>query len=169
MEFQKKKWENTRDDGTRSHTDHSLLRRLVYWSLIFILNLAVERMEVKRNFKELELNIGDPFCHIRLDGSRGDWFFIFLSFFSFCARNFPCSSPALLHSNTGLSVELTEAQTSEWEDLRGRLKVDDSITSSTIDDEIRRDIFTCKHCVLHHSDLVLSTKNTSDAAIGVRP
>lgn len=94
-------------------------------------------MEVKRNFKELELNIGDPFCHIRLDGSRG------------------------------LSVELTEAQTSEWEDLRGRLKVDDSITSSTIDDEIRRDIFTCKHCVLHHSDLVLSTKNTSDAAIGV--
>ena len=124
-------------------------------------------MEVKRNFQELELNIGDPFCHIRLDGSRGDWFFIFLSFLSFCARIFPCSSPAFLHSHTGLSVELTEVQISEWEDLRGRLKVDDSIISSTIDDEIRRDIFTCKHCVLHHSDLVLSTKNTSDAAIGV--
>ena len=63
-------------------------------------------------------------------------------------------------------MKLTETQASEWEDLRSRLRVDDSLDKNFthMDDEIKTDIFSCKHCLLHHSILTLSVQTTSSIA-----
>ena len=67
-------------------------------------------------------------------------------------------------------MKLTESQASEWEDIRSRLRVEDSSSdnnSAPMDTEIETDIFSCKHCILYHSNLVLSGQSTGDVATNV--
>ena len=124
-----------------------------------------EMGRVNWDFRAMELAIGDNFRSLYLGGSRG----ILSPSFS---QN-PMSSCFIVYLSVislwfiGLSVEMTEVQIFEWEDLRTRLRIDDSDNFLPMDDDVKMDILTCNHCLLYHSDLALSDHSTCGATINV--